>query len=179
MTALTVTEGNDQFYPTPEDVAEKMLDGLDWRMITCVLEPSAGKGNLVEAAMRMTAEVDLLEVLKQADAEGQATHGFVWNCRNHDCPLKQEEDRADYEQEVKRALTADENRKNGADVDALRQCRRNARVNSRVAANIARVGAAKYSQWELGYEPIPYNIYAMLMKVFGAGGDENDKASTD
>lgn len=40
---------NPDFYPTPERVIDKMLDGLEWKMIHTVLEPSAGKGNIVEA----------------------------------------------------------------------------------------------------------------------------------
>lgn len=49
LTELVTTEESHQgFYPTPEKVAEKLLAGLDLRMIENVLEPSAGKGNLVE-----------------------------------------------------------------------------------------------------------------------------------
>ena len=55
VTALTVTEGKDQFYPTPDNVAGKMLAGIDWEMIVNVLEPSAGKGNLVLAAIKAQA----------------------------------------------------------------------------------------------------------------------------
>jgi len=33
ITGLTVTEGNDQFYPTPDNVAGKMLAGIDWECI--------------------------------------------------------------------------------------------------------------------------------------------------
>ena len=40
---------NKDFYPTPQNLIDKMLDGLDWKMIHTVLEPSAGKGNIVEA----------------------------------------------------------------------------------------------------------------------------------
>lgn len=47
-TELTVTEGKDEFYPTPDTLIEKMLDGLDYRMIESVLEPSAGKGDLIQ-----------------------------------------------------------------------------------------------------------------------------------
>lgn len=36
----------DNFYPTPESVAEKLLKDIDWRKIESVLEPSAGKGDL-------------------------------------------------------------------------------------------------------------------------------------
>lgn len=34
------------FYPTPQPLAEKLLDGIKWDEIDCVLEPSAGKGDL-------------------------------------------------------------------------------------------------------------------------------------
>ena len=48
-TDMTVTGGNDQFYPTPPELAAKMLDGLDVDYVNSVLEPSAGKGDLVKA----------------------------------------------------------------------------------------------------------------------------------
>lgn len=47
-TELTVTEGKDEFYPTPDSLIGKMLDGIDYRMIGSVLEPSAGKGDLIK-----------------------------------------------------------------------------------------------------------------------------------
>ena len=34
------------FYPTPEDLAQRLLAGIDWNMIGSVLEPSAGAGDL-------------------------------------------------------------------------------------------------------------------------------------
>lgn len=36
------------FYPTPDSLAMKMLEGIHWHYIDSVLEPSAGKGNLAE-----------------------------------------------------------------------------------------------------------------------------------
>lgn len=33
---------NKDFYPTPQNLIDKMLDGLDWKMIHTILEPSAG-----------------------------------------------------------------------------------------------------------------------------------------
>ena len=51
-TDMTVTHGNDQFYPTPPALAEKMLEGLDMNFVSTVLEPSAGKGDLVTAIAR-------------------------------------------------------------------------------------------------------------------------------
>ncbi len=52
MTELTATQGNNQFYPTPPSVAGRMLAGIDFRYISSILEPSAGKGNLINALAR-------------------------------------------------------------------------------------------------------------------------------
>lgn len=38
--------GNKNFYPTPEALAKKMLDKIDFKRVHTVLEPSAGKGDL-------------------------------------------------------------------------------------------------------------------------------------
>lgn len=38
-----------EFYPTPENLIDKMIFELDFTMIHSILEPSAGKGNIVEA----------------------------------------------------------------------------------------------------------------------------------
>lgn len=46
---LNYASDDFDFYPTPRDLAKKMLDGIDWRMIENILEPSAGKGDLVDA----------------------------------------------------------------------------------------------------------------------------------
>lgn len=49
---MTATQGKDQFYPTPPSVAREMLKDLDFRMIQTVLEPSAGKGDLIMTMAR-------------------------------------------------------------------------------------------------------------------------------
>lgn len=38
-----------EFYPTPQNLIDKMLCDLDFTMIKSILEPSAGKGDIVEA----------------------------------------------------------------------------------------------------------------------------------
>lgn len=40
---------NKDFYPTPQILIDKMLCDIDFSMIKSILEPSAGKGNIVEA----------------------------------------------------------------------------------------------------------------------------------
>ena len=42
-------ERTSEFYPTPENLAAKMLDGIEWAQVSTVLEPSAGKGDLLRA----------------------------------------------------------------------------------------------------------------------------------
>ena len=43
-----ITSGENQFYPTPKELAQRMLANIDWNKVNTVLEPSAGKGDLVE-----------------------------------------------------------------------------------------------------------------------------------
>lgn len=72
VTNLTITNGDDQFYPTPPSVAKKMLEDVDWRYISTVLEPSAGKGDLIKALaeeqydrcqyQRNSIDVDAIEI---------------------------------------------------------------------------------------------------------------------
>ena len=39
---------NKDFYPTPENIINKMLFDIDFKMIKSILEPSAGSGNIAE-----------------------------------------------------------------------------------------------------------------------------------
>ena len=52
---VTTEEARKGFYPTPPKMAEKLLEGIRWDYINDVLEPSAGKGNLVQAAVKTFA----------------------------------------------------------------------------------------------------------------------------
>ena len=41
-----------EFYPTPSELAGQMVGLIDWNKVNTVLEPSAGKGDLIDAAIR-------------------------------------------------------------------------------------------------------------------------------
>lgn len=41
-----------EFYPTPSELAGQMVGLIDWKNVETVLEPSAGKGDLIESAVR-------------------------------------------------------------------------------------------------------------------------------
>lgn len=45
---MTYFNNIDEFYPTPRTLLEKICEGVDWKHIQTVLEPSAGKGDIVD-----------------------------------------------------------------------------------------------------------------------------------
>lgn len=44
---ISIPEAQADFYPTPKELGKKMLQGIDLGFISTVLEPSAGKGDLI------------------------------------------------------------------------------------------------------------------------------------
>jgi len=53
---LSKQESYEGFYPTPFEVAKQMLSDVDWNKVEFILEPSAGKGDLVEHIARLRYE---------------------------------------------------------------------------------------------------------------------------
>lgn len=54
MSIINLVENTEksEFYPTPDELCDRMLAGIDWKMVRTVLEPSAGKGNILKALAR-------------------------------------------------------------------------------------------------------------------------------
>ena len=44
---ISTQEAQADFYPTPAELGKRMLQDVDLRFVTTVLEPSAGKGDLI------------------------------------------------------------------------------------------------------------------------------------
>ena len=44
--------GSEDYYPTPETLLDEITAGFDWGKVKYILEPSAGKGNIVEYIMK-------------------------------------------------------------------------------------------------------------------------------
>jgi len=44
---IVENEQTSEFYPTPESLVSKMLEGIEWGYIDTILEPSAGKGDIL------------------------------------------------------------------------------------------------------------------------------------
>lgn len=65
---LVENEKESEFYPTPDSVVNKMLDGVEWYYIRTVLEPSAGKGNILkriaqkESLYQFSLDIDCIEI---------------------------------------------------------------------------------------------------------------------
>ena len=68
---------NKDFYPTPDKLAGKLIAGVDWRRVKNVLEPSAGKGDLVEAVQRMTEQYKYSETVRGASKGTQKSFDVV------------------------------------------------------------------------------------------------------
>lgn len=65
--AKFLTDGvNDNFYPTPSKLAGLMLSGVDFRKVSAILEPSAGKGDLIDCFKELrnvrNIDVDCIEI---------------------------------------------------------------------------------------------------------------------
>lgn len=45
---MNIFTNNKDFYPTPNHIAEQMAEKVDWHQIRYVLEPSAGKGDILD-----------------------------------------------------------------------------------------------------------------------------------
>lgn len=67
---VTTEEARKSFFPTPPDLASELLSDIDWYKVKTILEPSAGKGNLLTAIGREISEygnrpsldIDLVEI---------------------------------------------------------------------------------------------------------------------
>lgn len=72
---IVENEQTSEFYPTPQSLVEKMLQGVDWNYIHTILEPSAGKGDI------------LREIAKREDT--YRGKGFDVDCVEIDPNLRQ------------------------------------------------------------------------------------------
>lgn len=59
---------NKEFYPTPEWLINKMLEDIDLKKIKCVLEPSAGKGDIINEIKRRSNSLKHNSTLIDIDA---------------------------------------------------------------------------------------------------------------
>ncbi len=55
---VATQEARGGFYPTPPALSRRLLSGIEWWEITNVLEPQAGKGNIVRAVMEEFCNCD-------------------------------------------------------------------------------------------------------------------------
>lgn len=62
MNATAYTSMNKQFYPTPEHLGRQLLRHVDWKRVTAILEPSAGKGDLLRLVKGQSKIVECIEI---------------------------------------------------------------------------------------------------------------------
>ncbi len=63
---IVENEQTSEFYPTPKSLVNKMLDGIDWKYVETILEPSAGKGDILRGIAKKEDypyfDVDCIEI---------------------------------------------------------------------------------------------------------------------
>ena len=59
---------NSEFYPTPDALIRRMIDKVDWKTVETVLEPSAGKGDILKAVARHIRHIDCEKSITDIDA---------------------------------------------------------------------------------------------------------------
>lgn len=72
---IVENEQTSEFYPTPKAIVDKMLSGIDWHFVKTILEPSAGKGDILR---ELTLNEDLIH-----------GYGFDIDCIEIDPNLRQ------------------------------------------------------------------------------------------
>ena len=127
---ITTEEAHQGFYPTPQAVADKLLEGLGnvWTLEN-VLEPSAGKGNLVRAIakkcrvgrQRKNLEIDCVEI--DPHLRSILTYEFGGEKSRELCRRLREIDRqtgsSRFENQEYRALSAEKEFLEGIDVHVV------------------------------------------------------------
>ena len=69
---MLLTETDTEFYPTPKDLAHRMVSKLSFSRGYAVLEPSAGKGDLIDALLHTLnysvgfMDIDAVEVVSNS-----------------------------------------------------------------------------------------------------------------
>lgn len=69
MRALDYTSADNQFYPTPKNLAERLASMVDWSHVTSVLEPNAGKGDLLRYAVAPNARRFMLNRIDMVEKD--------------------------------------------------------------------------------------------------------------
>lgn len=66
---------NEEFYPTPKSLLNKIFDGVDWKQVDTILEPFAGKG-------------DIIEFIQNSEEAHRYHHNFEIDCIEKDPNLQ-------------------------------------------------------------------------------------------
>jgi DNA-binding transcriptional regulator YiaG len=99
------------------------------------------------------------------DKNGRRASGFLYDCNNTDCPIKQEAMMAELEAEQKELKTQEENRQNGVDIQEMIRSRRQAELTIRDCAQALGVSLSKYSDYEHERAPMPLQEWQKIMAI--------------
>ena len=97
------------------------------------------------------------------DKQGKATHGYIYDCDSKTCPTALARRVAAENEESRRERARAANAANGIDVRKLRRLRIEARCTIKDLSHICQCSAVEYSAWETEKEPVPRELWTLLM----------------
>ncbi len=62
VTAYVEDKQTSEFYPTPEKIVNRMLDKVKWDIVETILEPSAGKGDILKGIFTCPELIDRFNI---------------------------------------------------------------------------------------------------------------------
>lgn len=133
---LVENEETSEFYPTPQSLIEKMTEGVKWEYVHTILEPSAGKGDI------------LREIAKNEFVRGYRERVFDVDCIEIDTNLRQ-------------IL----NYNFGAREEALKKEHRSIRDKYQYCEQNHGKGYVYYNDSTRNYEPLRSNDLARLKEI--------------
>ena len=99
------------------------------------------------------------------DEDGNPTGGYLYNCKNTDCPIKQETMETGLKAEQQKLKTQEENRRNGVDIQRMVLSRKKTELTIRDCAQALGVSRPKYCDYEYERSPMPLQEWQKIMTM--------------
>lgn len=106
------------------------------------------------------------------DGEGRRISGFIFNCSNTKCLVKQEMIKAGEEAKQQKKAVQKENQRNDVDIQEMVRARKQAELTMRDCAQALGVSLSKYSDYECERKPMPPQEWQRIMDIAKEGRDE-------
>ncbi len=99
------------------------------------------------------------------DKSGKPTGGYLYDCNNPSCQIRQEKLSAENAAIQKEKAAQEENRKNGIDITKMKKTRAQAEMTMRDCAEVLGVSMSRYCDYVYEREPMPPQEWQRIMAI--------------